>query len=771
MLRLRHPLSLLLIAFLVLLGVLRSYGTPDPVDAGAPDVVFSADRAEAILRDLLRENQPHVAGSPYNTVVRNRIVAHLEASGYAPEIQSLFHCNPLYGSCSPVANVIAVKPGKTGNHAVLLTAHYDSAWAGPGAADDGAGVAAILEIARMAADFPPFDNDVIFLFPDSEENGLIGAHAFAERHPLFASVKAVINLEARGVTGPSAMFETGEGNRSVIRMLSKNVDRPVANSLVYEIYKRMPNDTDYTVYRRKGVMGVNFAFAEGVALYHSALDDPDHLDSGSLQHHGDNAWGMLKAFGERDLGTVTHREDAGYIDLFGTRLSHYPVSIAGGLALVLGVWAMLAIGLAFRKEFRYRQLRWGLLAIPLMLAAIVLGGYLLSWPLGRWPDLHPLEHPSPWVGRLTLFLLVLLVVYGTLKVFSGKVSACAWMVLSWALVFALGMALSSKLPTITHIALLPLAMFALGSLVDLFRKKSPAPLLMASVLGFTAAAFVSFYHFFMLDVVMNFDKSHFKVIPLGLVTLVAMPMLLAYVKNRDLTWQPFRWLGVALLTGCLLQLFLPGYTAERPRDMALMYSEVEGAGRGHVVLESVYRRPDLDYARSHDFEETELNDGRLGTVRRPAREVAALDLPGVVLTIGETRPAGEEGEGGWRRSLRVQPPPGTPLLQLTFPSEIDLRQAWVDGVLAHDASAVHKPGRKQESKQPFLRLVHPGAGPIEIELLTATAGAFALSAVTWHALPGVLTAPFMGNWPDEARPAFKGPRAEKIQRFELPAAE
>jgi hypothetical protein len=367
MLRLRHPISLLLIFALVLLGVLRSYSTPEPLDAGAPDVVFSADRAEAILRDLMPEMRPHVAGSPYNSVIRNRVVAHLEASGYAPEIQSRFHCNPLFGACSPVENIIAVKPGAVGKHAVLLTAHYDSGWAGPGAADDGAAVAAILEIARMAADFPPFDNDVIFLLSDSEENGLIGADAFAEHHPLFARVKAVINLEARGVSGPSAMFETGERNRSVVRMLSKNVARPVANSLVYEMYRRMPNDTDYTVYKRKGVMGVNFAFAQGVALYHSARDDPDHLDRGSLQHHGDNAWGMLTALGERDLDTIYHSEDAGYIDLFGIRLAHYPVSIAGGLALVLGVWVMLAIALAFRKEFRYRQLRWGLLAIPLLI--------------------------------------------------------------------------------------------------------------------------------------------------------------------------------------------------------------------------------------------------------------------------------------------------------------------------------------------------------------------------------------------------------------------
>ena len=226
MLRLRHPVSLLIICLLVMFGVLRSYSPPSPVGADAPDVVFSALRAEAILRDLLQENMPHVSGSPQNTVVRNRVVSHLESSAYESQFQSRFHCNPMFGSCSPVENIIAVKPGSEGKSAVLLTAHYDSGWAGPGAADDGAGMSAILEIARMAANFPPFKNDIIFLISDSEENGLIGADAFAEHHPLFEKVKVVINLEARGVTGPSALFETGEGNRSIIRVFSKNVDRP-----------------------------------------------------------------------------------------------------------------------------------------------------------------------------------------------------------------------------------------------------------------------------------------------------------------------------------------------------------------------------------------------------------------------------------------------------------------------------------------------------------------------------------------------------------------
>lgn len=761
MLLLRHPLSLLAICLLVLVGVLRSYSPPSPLGADVPDVEFSADRADAILRDLLAENVPHVSGSPGNAVVRDRIVAQLESFGYEPKVQSRYHCNPMFGSCSPVENIIAVKPGTIAKDAVLLTAHYDSAWAGPGAADDGAGTAAILEIARMSADFPPFENDIVFLISDSEENGLIGADAFAEHHPLFPKVKAIINLEARGVSGPSGLFETGNGNRRVLRMFATAVERPAGSSLVYEIYKQMPNDTDYTVYKRKGVMGVNFAFAQGVPVYHSAIDDPDHLDLGSLQHHGDNAWGMMKAFGERNLDSIASREDGGYIDVFGSWLIHYPASITHGLALILGVWVMLAIGLAFRKVFRFRQLRWGLLAVPFLLLAIALGGYLLSWPLGRWPDLHPLEHPAPWAGRLALLLMVCLAGYTTLKLFTGRVSACVWMVIAWALVFVLGMKLTSSMPTAAHIALLPLAAFALGSIVDLFRKKSRAPLLVASVLGFAGASFISFYHFFMLDVVMNFDQSLIKAISLWMMALVAMPMLLAFASEKELSWQPARWLLVAVAAVCLVHLFLSGYSSERPRDMTLMYSGVEGEDTGYIVLESLNRRHDRKYADGHAFEMKEVNSGRLGTVLRPVREVDSLDLPGIQL---EQSRAGQTGEG-FVREFDISVPGDGRFLRLAIPKTVGLQKAWINGELALDNSLESKHKRTTDQ----LQVMYPLNGQVKLEMQMRSAAPFTMAAVTWHELPGILLAPFMGNWPDDARPVHYGPRAENIQEFEFGA--
>ena len=763
MIRLHHPVSLLLICALVLLGVLRSFSAPEPLGADAPDVEFSARRSEAILRDILQDGVPHVAGSPSNLVVRNRIISHLESSGYQVDIQSRFHCNPLFGACSPVDNLIAIRPGSSAKNAVLLTAHYDSGWTGPGAADDAAGTAAVLEIARMAADFPAFKNDIIFLFSDSEENGLIGADAFAQYDPLFAKVKVVINLEARGTTGSSALFETGEGNRGIIRMFSKNVDRPVANSLVNEIYNRMPNDTDYTVYKRKGVMGLNFAFSQGVAVYHSAIDDPDHLDIGSLQHHGDNAWSMMKALADRDLDHIISPENAGYIDIFASRLLHYPSSIVLGLSLVLGVWVLIAIGIAFGKDLRIWQLRWGLLIIPFLLGSIVLGGYLLSFPLGHWPDLHPIEHPYPWVGRLALFGVAVLSLFTTLKLFTDKVSPGAMMLLCWGLIILAGMVLVNKLPTAGHIALVPLAMFAIGSVIDVFRKKSPVPLLMASVLGFAGTSFISFYHYFMLDVVLNFDKSQFKIIPLGFMTLMVLPMLLAAVRDRGLSWQPARWLLVAILLACLVHLSLPGFTPHRPRGMTLMYSEVEGSETAYVVLESLVTGIDEDYANGHGFKPVELDNGWSRASESPARAVPALNLPGVEVKVHSVR----HEETGWSHRFVLRAQERLEYLLLVIAKESLLDKAWVDGQLALDTSLESKHQRQADT----LRLVNPDKSSFEIRLLTRSPDAVSLAVVTWHELPKALVAPFMLNWPEDAQAMEYGPRARKVQHFTLGAGD
>ena len=140
----------------------------------------------------------------------------------------------------------------------------------------------------------------------------------------------------------------------------------------------------------------------------------------------------------------------------------------------------------------------------------------------------------------------------------------------------------------------------------------------------------------------------------------------------------------------------------------------------------------------------------------------ALNLPGVLLAQQDVH---EEG-GSWRHQFVLQLPERSRFLQLIIPRENELRQAWIDGQLALDKRLQSK----NESPADSLRLVYPGEGPVVIELLTASPDTISLSALSWHDLPAVLTAPFMGNWPDNAQPLQYGPRAVKIQHIELQAA-
>src|SRR5450755_3814376 len=258
--------------------------------SGAAGSGFPEEHAFATLSGLLKEQRPHTAGSPENAVVRDRIIAELKSSGYGPEVQAALQCGPAERNpgCTAVENIIAVHKGTGDGKAVLVSAHYDSVPAGPGVSDDGAGVAVVLELARVFS-ARTTRNDVIFLITDGEETGLRGARAFAERHPLTRRVGVVVNFEARGASGPSMMFETGSGNARLMDLFAHAVARPSASSVSYEVYKLLPNDTDFSVYRKLGLSGFNFAFSNSASLYHSARDNLQTIDPRSLQHAGGQA--------------------------------------------------------------------------------------------------------------------------------------------------------------------------------------------------------------------------------------------------------------------------------------------------------------------------------------------------------------------------------------------------------------------------------------------------------------------------------------------------
>jgi len=191
-------------------------------------------------------------------VVRGRVMNEFTRLGYRPQIQSGFSCDE-YGTCATVQNVIARLDGAVTGPAVLLAAHYDSVPAGPGASDDGMGAASVLEIARAFKSLPTPKNSVIFLIDDGEEAGLLGARVFVDQNLGAKEVRVAVNIDNRGTSGPSLMYETGDANSWAMRQYVRKVSRPATNSLLYFAYKNLPADTDFTVFKQAGYQGVNFA--------------------------------------------------------------------------------------------------------------------------------------------------------------------------------------------------------------------------------------------------------------------------------------------------------------------------------------------------------------------------------------------------------------------------------------------------------------------------------------------------------------------------------
>lgn len=736
---------------LILLGLRVLDTGPTPPDANG----FDAEAARDTIIALNPEDAPHPAGSEQNRRIRARIEARLEELGYVPEVQSEFYCTDFVAGCTAIENVIAVKPGTGGEDrdTVLVTAHYDSVPGSPGSSDDMAGVAVMLETARLIAD-TPMRNDVIFMFADGEETGLRGALAFTENHPLMERVDLVINTEARGVAGPSTMFETSAGNTGLIGLFGGAVARPVGNSLMYDVYRRMPNNTDLTVYKQAGAMGINFAFSRGVALYHSARDDNAHVSLNSLGHHGDNVLGVLLAAADRPLDTLQSAGDATYIDLFGSVLLSWPASF--NLPLVLaGLAVVIGMGVVW-QAYGWRRSGWAVLAVIALIVGHGVAGWLLSFPLGVWPGLHPLDHPYPWPGRLALIATSLAISLALGASLGRRAGATALLTVCWILIGLLGLALAILLPGGSYLALLPLLVFALAAIVERMVRKD-APPLVAAHLGFVVLAYMALYHFSFLDVVLNFQLSAAKMLILVLLGLGAAPLAAFHAGGFRSARLPLGALVAAVLVSTGIGAIVPAYTPDRPRSVNIAYfqtAEAGGEGRETQWRLFTFGPPAEAYARAAGF------TGPIGTFDRygvRASEAYLRDAPDLALTPptltvttqtqdedGRRRIEGtvQAGEAGFFFGIAF--PPDSGVLGLEVEGETLLREADLTGgrgrpVMFHGAG----------NRSLDVVLTVSADAPVELIL-------FELSGLPDH--PEV--ADILAHRPDDAAPLHFGDHAE-----------
>ena len=363
------PLGTLIAALLMLLGAMAVKGElialPSP--EAAPAHGFDADRAVQRLARVLGDERPHPVDSAASDAVRERLMAEMRRVGLDPRVTDDFACNGFARypavACARVRNLVAtIGPGE-GRH-LLLSAHYDSTAAGPGAGDAGIAVATLLEVAGLLRG-RELARPVTFLFNEGEEVGLIGARAFLERDPAAPRIGALLNFEARGVAGPATMFETSRPNAAAIAAFAAAADRPVANSLTTDLYRLIPNSTDVAVFEGRDWTILNFAIIGNETRYHSAGDNLDALDRRSVQHMGNQALALAIALATGDMPQA--QGERLYADFLGRQLIVLPMAF--GLLLL----ALLLVFFAL-ESWRRRALGRPLAAV----AAALIGSALIA---------------------------------------------------------------------------------------------------------------------------------------------------------------------------------------------------------------------------------------------------------------------------------------------------------------------------------------------------------------------------------------------------------
>jgi hypothetical protein len=665
---------------LLLAATLVAYRPPAPLGANASPDVFSADRAQAILQDLVGNGIPHPVGSPAGARMREAIVQRLSALGYATELQSGFVCRA--GVCGNPVNIVATLGGRSKDRdVVLLAAHYDSVPAGPGASDDGAGVATVLEIARILAARPPPPHPVVLLLTDGEEAGLLGASLFVHQHPLSKQVKAAVNLEARGTSGPSLMFETGTANAWLLRLYGAAIARPFTNSLYYVVYKQLPNDTDFTVFKAAAYQGFNFAFIGHVGRYHTPLDSVANASPSSMQHQGDNALAAVSALANSPTLHPPIAE-AVFFDAFAHALIAWPAAFTLPAALLSLTLLLAEAGMLWRQgAVGAREVLWGGVGTICMLGlGVALCGGLLALLIGVG-KVSPM-HSASWISQpVPMHIAAAAIAWFAAAAVSAWLARRAGFWGFWVAANLLGAVLSVAgalvIPGASFVLLLwsiAAALGALPSTVGLMKSRAGlrtgdfAALLPALVIFGAAFPLLGF-----LYTALGSLAWPVSTLVLGLCAATVLPLLAAASRRaRRLVMATAALFAVG---GALITLSLPTYSADWPERINLEYWLDADTGQSHYLARCESSRIPAALAAAVHFDPVPhprlAGSGSLAFYA--AAPLLALAAPELRLTAQPTQ-ASQAAGSATHYELHLRSLRGAPEAFVIFPAEAQVAE-------------------------------------------------------------------------------------------------
>ncbi len=694
----------LALAAVVLGVVLLRLRPPAPLPVDAPRAAFSAARAAAVLRDLAGNGAPHPVGSAAHAAVQARLVARLQALGVPVAVRTSFVCSGAAPVCGTVENVIARLPGGAGARAVLLVAHYDSVGAGGGIADDLASVAALVEVARALGTDPPAANPVVLLIDDGEEAGLLGAEAFVADDPLARDVGAVVNLEARGTGGESIMFETSDENAWLVDAYGRSVRRPAALSLTYEAYKRLPNFTDLTVFKRAGMAGMNFAFIDELSHYHTPLDDLAHLDLGSLQHQGENALAVARTLADADLAHPRPGRSC-YQDLLGFALLRWPAGLTLPLAAGAGALLLFTVWVAIRRRrTTAAAVLWGLggfagIALAAAGAGLVLTRLIetIAGTADPW-----LAHPLP--ARLSLWAGALAaggVVASLAARRAGFRGLLAGTWLGWSGLAVGVAALAPGASTMFLIPTLTAAVFLAAA--ELFPPAAPGAALAAASAALVPIAAVTWMPLgFLLESTFGLARGLAVTVPLAMVITTVAPLLALGPRWRRARARVLGALACVAVLAAVTAAFVPKYSAQRPQPLNIAYAEDHDTGVCSWVAGGQGDGLPAGLRAAARFAAAAVLPFPWSEQRQFVAPAPAAGLPAPELTVVRTEPAA----GGRSVTARLCSERGAPNLAIFVPSGAPLTAMTAGG----KPVALGHPGPRRGRYRRFAFVAVPAAG-------------------------------------------------------------
>ncbi len=666
-------LALVLYALVICLTIWRARPAP-PIPAAAPASQFSGVRAKALLQQLVGNNVPHPVGSAANAAVRDGIVARLTQLGYQPRVQDDFVCDDT-GACADVKNVLARLDGTEPGPAVMVAAHYDSVPAGPGASDDGAGIVSVLEIARALKASAPLRHPVIFLMDEGEEAGLLGAVAFVQDDPWAKDVRAVVNMDNRGSSGPATMFETGSANEWVMRLYAKSVRHPNTDSLSYTVYKSLPNDTDFTVFKHAGYQGFNFAFLDDVAHYHTPLDNVANTSVSSIQSEGGSALQAIRALADSDLNFGS-ASDAVYADFFGWKTIWWPARWSIALsALALALLIIEILVLLRRGEMRASGFFRGIVSWPLILIVAAILGFALQFFLnvaGATPS-NWVAHPTPlliaaWALGFGSVALVA-VLFGRGAGFWGMWGG---MWIWWGVVALLLGILAPGLSFLFVVSALGAGILGLATLFA--GRESGVAVIIAAILPALVTAMVGVFAIWFLYVALG---GAFLVGITVCVALIAIPLAPFAGALSHGRWRfPVLTFAVAIIATAAALVVAP-YSVSSPETLDLQYRQDADTGKSQWLAYPASDRLPIAMRSIATFARTDAPVNPWETSRPLAAKAPALNLAGPTLDIAAD--GASVKVGGTNYHVHLKSPRGAPVILLAFPPDSKLRSVSISG--------------------------------------------------------------------------------------------